>query len=175
MTKTMTNNINNKNINNKNIKYDTTKEKVLKKYFGYSSFRPGQDKVIDSILNLNDTLAIMPTGAGKSICYEVPSMVMSGITLVISPLIALMKDQVDNLNNLGIKASYVNSSMTSKEIFYSLKNAREGKVKLKLYGLTNKQIQRLTGASPGIIKRAFTDSRKTVSPRRKNDPKYSDP
>lgn len=122
MTKTMT--------NNKNIKYDTTKEKVLKKYFGYSSFRPGQDKVIDSILNLNDTLAIMPTGAGKSICYEVPSMVMSGITLVISPLIALMKDQVDNLNNLGIKASYVNSSMTSKEIFYSLKNAREGKVKI---------------------------------------------
>lgn len=122
MTKTMT--------NNKNIKYDITKEKVLKKYFGYSSFRPGQDKVIDSILNLNDTLAIMPTGAGKSICYEVPSMVMDGITLVISPLIALMKDQVDNLNNLGIKASYVNSSMTSKEIFYSLKNAREGKVKI---------------------------------------------
>ena len=88
-------------------KYD-----ILKKYFGYPDFREGQELLIDSILNGKDVLGIMPTGAGKSICYQVPALLLSGITLVISPLISLMKDQVQALNQAGINASYINSSLS---------------------------------------------------------------
>ena len=82
---------------------------ILKQYYGYSSFREGQENIIREILNGNDVLTIMPTGGGKSICYQVPAMLLDGITIVISPLISLMKDQVDNINNLGIKSAYINS------------------------------------------------------------------
>ena len=75
-------------------------EKILKKYYGYSNFRQGQDKIIKNILSGNDTFAIMPTGAGKSICFQIPAMLFDGLTLVISPLISLMKNQVDALSNL---------------------------------------------------------------------------
>jgi len=78
---------------------------ILKQYYGYSSFREGQENIIREILNGNDVLTIMPTGGGKSICYQVPAMLLDGITIVISPLISLMKDQVDNINNLGIKSA----------------------------------------------------------------------
>lgn len=88
---------------------------VLKKYFGYDQFRRGQEEIISDVLNGLDTLAIMPTGAGKSICFQVPAMLFSGITLVISPLISLMKDQVDNLNKLGISAAYINSTLSIDE------------------------------------------------------------
>ena len=83
---------------------------ILKKYYGYENFRKGQLEIISRILSGQDIFCIMPTGAGKSICYQVPALLMEGITLVISPLISLMKDQVDNLNDLGIKASYINST-----------------------------------------------------------------
>lgn len=79
-------------------------EKILKKYYGYSNFRIGQDRIIKNILAGKDTFAIMPTGAGKSICFQIPAMLFDGLTLVISPLISLMKNQVDALSNLGIFA-----------------------------------------------------------------------
>jgi ATP-dependent DNA helicase RecQ len=85
---------------------------ILKHYFGYDSFRPGQEKLVDAILAGQDVLGIMPTGAGKSLCYQVPALLMSGITLVVSPLISLMKDQVGALNQAGVHAAYINSSLT---------------------------------------------------------------
>ncbi|WP_286315486.1 DNA helicase RecQ [Romboutsia ilealis] len=88
---------------------------ILHKYYGYTSFRKGQENIITSIINKEDVLAIMPTGGGKSICYQVPALCLEGITIVISPLISLMKDQVDALNTMGIKASLINSSLSNSE------------------------------------------------------------
>ena len=102
----------------------------LKKYFGYKSFRPGQKEIVECINDGKDVLAVMPTGAGKSICYQVPALMQDGLTLVISPLIALMKDQVENLKAKGISSAYVNSSLSSMDLFYTLDNAAKGKYKI---------------------------------------------
>ena len=104
-----------------------TKEEILRQYFGYSQFRQGQEMLIDSILAGTDTLGIMPTGAGKSICYQVPALIFQGITLVISPLISLMKDQVGALNAAGVHAAYLNSSLTQGQYFKALDFARQGR------------------------------------------------
>ena len=88
---------------------------VLHKYYGYTSFRKGQENIITSIINKEDVLAIMPTGGGKSICYQVPALCLDGITIVISPLISLMKDQVDALKTMGVKARLINSSLSNSE------------------------------------------------------------
>jgi ATP-dependent DNA helicase RecQ len=106
------------------------KKVLLKKYFGYDSFREGQEKLIDSILQGQDTLGIMPTGAGKSICFQLPALMLSGITLVISPLISLMKDQVSALNQAGIHAAFLNSSLTACQYRRALQYAREGRYKI---------------------------------------------
>ncbi|MEK6918670.1 MAG: ATP-dependent DNA helicase RecQ [Nanoarchaeota archaeon] len=103
---------------------------LLKRHFGYDNFRPMQKEVIDEIIKGNDTLVIMPTGGGKSICYQLPSLTFEGITLVISPLISLMKDQVDSLNANGISAEYINSSQTQGEIEEIKARIQMGEIKL---------------------------------------------
>jgi ATP-dependent DNA helicase RecQ len=105
-------------------------KKLLSKYFGYEEFRPGQEAVVMSVINKKDTFVVMPTGGGKSLCYQIPALVQEGITLVISPLIALMKDQVDTLNSIGVGAAFINSTLTTKEIEERLTNADRGKYKL---------------------------------------------
>src|SRR4030042_1792522 len=93
---------------------DTTDE-LLKKYWGYTTFLPHQKEIIESVLNGNDTLAIMATGGGKSLCYQLPALYLGGLTVVISPLISLMKDQVDDLNARGIPAAAYNSSLEYRD------------------------------------------------------------
>jgi len=109
--------------------YKTPKE-ALKAVFGYDSFRPCQEAVINAILEGRDILAVMPTGAGKSLCYQVPAMLLSGITLVISPLISLMQDQVKALNEAGVNAAFINSSLSEKELNDTFKNAYKGHYKI---------------------------------------------
>ena len=103
---------------------------TLKEYFGYEKFRPLQEKIITSLLDGKDNLVIMPTGGGKSICFQLPALILEGVTLVISPLIALMKDQVDGLNANGISAAFLNSSQTEEENQHILSGLKEGKIKL---------------------------------------------
>ena len=103
---------------------------VLKQYFGYDSFRNGQESIINAILEGRDTLAVMPTGAGQSICYQVPALMLPGVTLVISPLISLMQDQVKSLNENGIHAAYINSSLSDSQISRALEAAAKGTYKI---------------------------------------------
>ena len=103
---------------------------VLKEYFGHDSFREGQDRITDSLLGGRDVLGIMPTGAGKSICYQVPALMYDGITIVVSPLISLMKDQVSALVQSGVAAAYINSSLTHAQYLKVLQNTESGKYKI---------------------------------------------
>ena len=103
---------------------------VLKKYYGYDSFRPGQKEIIDAILDKKDVLGIMPTGGGKSICYQIPALLLEGVTIVVSPLISLMKDQVDTLKEYGVAAELINSTLSNYEFRKIMDSAREGNYKL---------------------------------------------
>ena len=103
---------------------------VLKQYFGYTSFRKGQDEIIEHILSGQDALGIMPTGAGKSLCFQVPALILEGITIVVSPLISLMKDQVEALIQAGVPAAYINSSLTPAQSRLALDYAKQGKYKI---------------------------------------------
>ena len=100
--------------------------RTLSEVFGYDSFRPGQESVVAAILQGRDVMAVMPTGAGKSLCYQIPALVLDGITLVVSPLISLMRDQVSSLLQNGVRAAYLNSSLTSRQYALALDNARRG-------------------------------------------------
>ncbi|RPI71237.1 MAG: ATP-dependent DNA helicase RecQ, partial [Ignavibacteriales bacterium] len=104
--------------------------KVLKNIFGYDSFRPLQDEIITNVLNKKDSLVIMPTGGGKSICYQVPALIFDGLTVVISPLISLMKDQVEQLRQYGVTAALLNSSLSTDVYRQNFHNVETGKAKL---------------------------------------------
>ncbi|MCL2171845.1 MAG: RecQ family ATP-dependent DNA helicase, partial [Defluviitaleaceae bacterium] len=103
---------------------------LLRQYFGYEDFRPGQCEIIDDILAGRDVLGIMPTGAGKSMCFQIPALMMDGITIVISPLISLMKDQVNSLTQNGIAAAFINSSLTDSQMRRALDGCANGTYKL---------------------------------------------
>ena len=107
-----------------------TKREVLKRYFGHSTFREGQETVIDAILSGQDVLCVMPTGAGKSLCYQVPALMKEGITIVISPLISLMKDQVEGLSQSGVSAAYVNSTLAAGQYAKVIQNIRDHRYQL---------------------------------------------
>jgi len=114
---------------------DTLKQKeqikeLLKIHYGFNSFRPGQEQVIDNVLADRSTVVIMPTGGGKSLCFQLPALVLDGVTIVISPLIALMKDQVDSLTAIGIPATFINSSISPAETSERLEAVQQGKYKL---------------------------------------------
>ena len=106
------------------------KNDILKQYYGYDTFREGQEELIDAILDGRDVFGVMPTGAGKSVCYQVPALMMDGVTLVVSPLISLMKDQVRALNEMGVHAAYLNSSLTYNQYKLALANAVRGQYKI---------------------------------------------
>ncbi|MEG2459712.1 MAG: DNA helicase RecQ [Clostridia bacterium] len=106
------------------------KLEILKKYFGHTEFRYGQEEIIDCLLSKRDTLCVMPTGAGKSACYQIPALMLDGITLVVSPLVSLMKDQVTSLTQAGIDAAYINSSLSTSQYYKVLENAKKSKYKL---------------------------------------------
>jgi len=103
---------------------------ALKKYFGYDEFKAGQKKIVLGALEGKDVLGIMPTGGGKSLCYQLPAILMDGITLVVSPLISLMKDQVDSLDEIGIPGTFINSTLDDNDLNYRLNEIREGKYKI---------------------------------------------
>src|SRR4051812_47468257 len=103
---------------------------ILRDQFGYRDFRLNQDKIIESVLAKKDTFVLMPTGGGKSLCYQVPALVLEGLVVVISPLIALMKDQVDSLTLNGVPAAFLNSSLSYDEFDQTLSDLRAGKIKL---------------------------------------------
>src|SRR3954470_10783693 len=103
---------------------------VLRAKFGFPDFRPGQERAVQSVLEQRDTLVVLPTGGGKAVCYQVPAMVLPGLTVVVSPLISLMKDQVDALTTRGIPATFVNSTLTSGEVSERMTRVARGEVKL---------------------------------------------
>lgn len=105
-------------------------QQLLQSYFGFPSFRKGQEQAIRFVLEGKNSLCVMPTGGGKSICYQIPSLVMPGTTIVVSPLISLMKDQVDALLQLGISATYINSSISLSEANERMMEAKQGRYKL---------------------------------------------
>ncbi|HLQ73452.1 MAG TPA: DNA helicase RecQ [Bacillota bacterium] len=106
------------------------KRQVLQTYFGYDEFLPGQEETINHILNKKHTLAVMPTGGGKSVCYQVPALCLDGVAIIVSPLISLMKDQVDAVRALGISATYINSSLSTEEQYERIREVTAGKYKL---------------------------------------------
>ncbi|WP_281817519.1 RecQ family ATP-dependent DNA helicase, partial [Vallitalea longa] len=108
----------------------TKAKEILKKLYGYDNYKKGQEDAINSILDKKDTVIIMPTGGGKSICYQIPALIFEGITMVISPLISLMKDQVDSLKATGIDATFINSTLSYEDIQYRLHAIEEGKYKI---------------------------------------------
>jgi ATP-dependent DNA helicase RecQ len=133
-----------------------TPESILKDVFGYDSFRPLQREVIAHVLEKRDTLAIMPTGGGKSLCYQIPALIFPGITVVVSPLIALMKDQVEQMVELGIPALFINSSLSLDEYQENMRRVRSGKIKLLYVAPETLLTPRILGLLGNIPVSCFT-------------------
>lgn len=127
-----------------------TPQSILKDIFGYKEFRQYQHEVIDSVLQKNDTLVVMPTGGGKSICYQIPAMIFPGLTVVISPLISLMKDQVNQLNQIGIPAVVLNSSIPNQEYAENMRQVEQGTVKLLYVAPETLLLQRTQNLLQGV-------------------------
>ena len=108
----------------------TALPELHKRHFGYTAFQRGQREPIEAVLNGGDAIVVMPTGAGKSICFQLPAMLMDGITIVVSPLISLMKDQVDGLTERGLPATSLNSMLTSEEVMSRVSDLRAGRTRL---------------------------------------------
>ena len=109
---------------------DHSIKEILHKYWGYSEFRPAQEQIINSVLAGRDTLALMPTGGGKSWTYQVPTMARKGVCIVVTPMIALMKDQVDSLYEIGISGTFINSTLEDNELNQRIQEIKEGKYKI---------------------------------------------
>ena len=122
------------------VKERVNEVKLLKHYFGHDSFRDGQKPLIDAILAGRDVVGVMPTGAGKSVCYQLPAIMLPGMTLVVSPLISLMKDQVAALTSMGIPAACINSMLSSREYAEAFHLAGQGKYKI-LYVVFSAQLK----------------------------------
>ena len=124
---------------------DGRAREALKKYFGYASFRPGQQGIVDTLLGGRDVLAVMPTGAGKSVCYQIPAMLLDGVAIVISPLISLMRDQVDALNDAGIPAAFVNGTQSPDEQSMVFAQAAAGQIQLLYVAPERVETERFKG------------------------------
>ncbi len=124
---------------------DGRAREALKKYFGYDSFRPGQQGIVDTLLGGRDVLAVMPTGAGKSVCYQIPAILLGGVAIVISPLISLMRDQVDALNDAGIPAAFVNGTQSPDEQSMVLAQAAAGQIQLLYVAPERLETERFKG------------------------------
>ena len=105
-------------------------QETLRKYFGHEAFRPGQEVMVNALTHHRDALGVMPTGAGKSMCYQVPALMLPGVAIVISPLISLMADQVAALKSAGVPAAYLNSSLTPRQMDLAMQRARQGAYKI---------------------------------------------
>ena len=126
------------------------KHQILKQYFGHKAFREGQEQLIDSLLSGRDALGIMPTGGGKSMCYQVPALMLPGVTLVVSPLISLMKDQVMALKHAGIPAAYINSSLTPAQLSTVYQRLRAGAYKLVYVALERLEADGFVSAAQSL-------------------------
>ncbi|MFB0845981.1 DNA helicase RecQ [Paenibacillus oleatilyticus] len=126
-------------------------QELLRKYYGYPDFREGQKRVIESLLSGRDTLGIMPTGGGKSICYQVPALMMDGTTIVVSPLISLMKDQVDGLDSIGVPAAYINSSLSYAQVEMRIRKAERGEYKLLYVAPERLESERFLDLLAGLV------------------------
>ena len=135
---------------------------VLKRVYGYDSFREGQAEVIDAILEGRDALAVLPTGAGKSVCYQIPAQLLPGVALVISPLISLMKDQVEALAQSGVPAAYLNSSLTERQFDAALRRLRAGRYRIVYVAPERLQTPRFLSALASVPWWPWT--RRTASP-----------
>ena len=140
-------------------------EHVLKTVFGYDTFRPLQKDIITNVLKGKDTLAVMPTGGGKSLCYQLPALIMEGITLVVSPLISLMQDQVGPLKTNGINSVFLNSSLSWEEYLQAIDEIKNGQIKI-LYvspeGLATQKIRELLSAPEIKISCIICSNRKNI-------------